>query len=237
MLFVISFVKQLLRRNLNFERSFIRLQCFVTSSSKMAQQTLIENLLKLPQVRIKDPERVSGIFKEIIEGNSAKLQVISDFDQTLTKDHENGEKCPTTFGIFHSVPELPKSYNDQSVALYHKYHAIEVHPDMTIEEKTPYMEMWYKDSEKLLHGADVTYESLKSHVDSSKTCFRDGSADIFNALKKAEVPVLVFSAGVGDVVRHTLQKHKMLLENVRIISNFLCWDTDSGKLDGFKVYK
>jgi len=202
--------------------------------NEMAQK-LIDGLLKLPQVRIKDPDYLLGVFKEIIEGNSEKLQVISDFDQTLTKDHEDGERCLTTFGIFHSVPQLPDGYSSQSTALYHKYHPFEVHPELTVEEKTPYMVQWYKESEQLLAGADVTSDGLKSHVYSSKTCFRDGSVDIFNALKKAEVPVLVFSAGVGDVVHHALQKHEMLLENVRIISNFLSWDKESGKLGGFKV--
>jgi 5'-nucleotidase len=53
--------------------------------------------------------------------------------------------------------------------------------------------------------------------------FRDGAGAMFEEMKKAEIPVLVFSAGVGDVVRVTLEKHRMLQSNVRIISNFLNW--------------
>ncbi|XP_065345865.1 7-methylguanosine phosphate-specific 5'-nucleotidase-like isoform X2 [Cloeon dipterum] len=195
---------------------------------------LLEALIKMPQVRIKNPDYMRSVFEEFIDGNSQKLQVISDFDQTLTKDHEDGERCLTTFGIFHSTPQLPDGYCAQSEVLYHKYHPMEVHPDLSVEEKTPYMVQWYKDSEQLLFGADVSKENLKNHIYSSKTIFRDGSKDIFDALKKAGVPVLVFSAGVGDVVRHALEKHQMLLDNVRIISNFLNWDSESGKLAGFQ---
>ncbi|KAF4522008.1 hypothetical protein B566_EDAN010857 [Ephemera danica] len=136
-------------------------------------------------------------------------------------------------GIFHGIPQLPEGYQASSEELYHRFHPYEVHPDLTVEEKTPYMEQWYRESEQLIAGSNISPENVRTRVETCDTRFRDGSENMFKALKHAEVPVLVFSAGVGDVVKIALEKHGMLLPNVRIISNFLHWD-DKGKLSGFQ---
>lgn len=60
---------------------------------------------------------------------------------------------------------------------------------------------------------------------------RDGSQKMFQKLKDADVPVLVFSAGLGDVVSSVLQHNEVLYSNVHVISNFLKFD--GPKLDGF----
>lgn len=44
---------------------------------------------------------------------------------------------------------------------------------------------------------------------------------MLQSLQAAEVPVLVFSAGLGDSVSAVLRYHNALLPNVHIISNYL----------------
>ena len=39
---------------------------------------------------------------------------------------------------------LPSSYSEQALAMEYHYYPIEIHPDMSIEEKTPYMVEWYE---------------------------------------------------------------------------------------------
>lgn len=45
------------------------------------------------------------------------------------------------------------------------------------------------------------------------------------------VPVLIFSAGLGDSIQAVLQHEKVLLPNVKLVSNFLKYK--NGMLDGF----
>jgi hypothetical protein len=44
---------------------------------------------------------------------------------------------------------------------------------------------------------------------------------MLQSLQAAQVPVLVFSAGLGDSVSAVLRYHNMLLPNIHIISNYL----------------
>lgn len=45
-----------------------------------------------------------------------------------------------------------------------------------------------------------------------------------------DVPILVFSAGLGDVVRLSLQQQGALLDNVTVLSNFIEYDKEVGAL-------
>ena len=51
--------------------------------------------------------------------------------------------------------------------------------------------------------------------------YREGTNTMLQSLQTAGVPVLVFSAGLGDSVSAVLKYHNALLPNVHIISNYL----------------
>ena len=50
-------------------------------------------------VHIKDPGRVEEIICGLIKGGAAKLQIITDFDMTLSRFSYNGKRCPTCHNI------------------------------------------------------------------------------------------------------------------------------------------
>lgn len=53
--------------------------------------------LKRPNVHIKNPEELEVKLNGLINGGVDKLQVVSDFDQTITKQHENGKRHMSSF--------------------------------------------------------------------------------------------------------------------------------------------
>jgi hypothetical protein len=55
---------------------------------------------------------------------------------------------------------------------------------------------------------------------------------MLQSLLKAQVPVLVFSAGLGDCVSAVLKYHNVLLPNIHIISNYLRFNGD--QVNGFQ---
>lgn len=61
---------------------------------------------------------------------------------------------------------------------------------------------------------------------------RDGTDECFQLLSAAQVPVLVFSAGLGDVVKSFMTLRGLLTENVHIISNF--FKIVDGKIVGYQ---
>lgn len=48
------------------------------------------------------------------------------------------------------------------------------------------------------------------------TDLRDGTKELFAKLNNAEVPVLVFSAGLGDVVEAVLRHQGVLFDNMKV---------------------
>ncbi len=53
-----------------------------------------------------------------------------------------------------------------------------------------------------------------------------------NDLDDVKVPILIFSAGVGDVIDEALKQHDVMKPNVKVISNYMTYDAQ-GKLIKF----
>lgn len=45
-------------------------------------------------------------------------------------------------------------------------------------------------------------------------------------LNQANIPILVFSAGVGDVIDEALRHHNLMHDNVKVISNYMNYDAN-----------
>lgn len=57
-------------------------------------------------------------------------------------------------------------------------------------------------------------------------CIRDGTEPMMKLLHRHNVPVLVFSAGLGDSVISLMRQSGVYLPNVKVVSNFLQYDKD-----------
>lgn len=160
------------------------------------------------------------------------LQVVTDFDLTLTKQHVNGKSVLSSFGIFSKCKQLPESYTKESGRLYKKYRPIEIDPNLSVEEKTKAMTEWMIATNHILKGIPFDPEEIPVVSEIYGANLRDGTKELFKKLYHANVPVLVFSAGLGDVVESILRHQGVLFDNVKIISNFLKYE--NGKLEGFQ---
>lgn len=101
--------------------------------------------------RIKDPVKVEQKLTELVRGGTRKLQVISDFDHTITKQGiVNGRKVESSFGILDSCKSLPKSYIEKSKNLYLKYRPMEVDPKLPLDIKIGYMVDWWSQTSENL---------------------------------------------------------------------------------------
>ncbi|XP_012279752.1 7-methylguanosine phosphate-specific 5'-nucleotidase [Orussus abietinus] len=189
-------------------------------------------VLKLPHVYMKDEAQVLRTINRMIEAGSDKLQVITDFDLTCTKQHVNGKPVLTSFGIFGKCTQLPVTYAVESKKLYKKYRPIEIDPELSVNNKTEAMNEWMVAAEKLLCGFEFDSKELAEVAKKYGTALRDGTKDLFEKLFEAKVPILVFSAGLGDVVEAVLKDQDVLFKNVKVISNFLKYD--GRKLNGFQ---
>ena len=71
---------------------------------------------------------------------------------------------------------------------------------MTVDEKVPHMITWWKEANKQLQKSGLKKHMFRDMVKISNLELRDGTNDMFVSLSRAEVPILLLSAGVGDLV-------------------------------------
>ncbi|KOX75971.1 Cytosolic 5'-nucleotidase 3, partial [Melipona quadrifasciata] len=159
-------------------------------------------------------------------------QIVTDFDLTLTKQHVNGKKVLSSFGIFSKCKQLPETYAKESSRLYQKYRPIEIDPNLSVEIKTEAMTEWMIAAEEILKGIPFNPNEIPEISNMYEMYLRDGTKELLKKLHLAKVPVLVFSAGLGDIVEAILKSQGILFDNVKIISNFLKYE--DGKLAGFQ---
>ncbi|XP_068615756.1 cytosolic 5'-nucleotidase 3-like isoform X2 [Brachionichthys hirsutus] len=184
-------------------------------------------------VHMRDPERVEQIICDLIKGGASKLQVITDFDMTLSKFAVNGKRCPTCHNIIDNCKLVTDECRQKLLQLKNKYYPIEIDPHLTTEEKFPFIVEWYFNSHKLLVEQRLERGKLSEVVRESDAALRDGFEQFFQRLQQHDVPVFIFSAGLGDVLEEILHQAGVYHPNVKVVSNFMDFD-DDGILRGFK---
>lgn len=108
-------------------------------------------ILNRRNCKIKNPDKVEQILNEIIKGGSNELQVVTDFDFTLTKQKTtDGKPVLSSFGMFNKCKSLPRTFLTESKKLYEKYRNIEICPKIPQEEKRKHMIDWWNLSGDLL---------------------------------------------------------------------------------------
>ncbi|XP_009983634.1 PREDICTED: LOW QUALITY PROTEIN: 7-methylguanosine phosphate-specific 5'-nucleotidase-like, partial [Tauraco erythrolophus] len=137
--------------------------------------------------------------------------VISDFDMTLSRFVRNGRRCPTSHNILDNSRVISEDGKKKLKDLLHYYYPIEIDPNRTLEEKRPLMVEWWTRAHELL----------------------DGFNELFDQLHKYNVPLFIFSAGVGDILEEIIRQANVFYSNVNVVSNYMDFD-DNGVLTRFK---
>jgi len=150
-----------------------------------------------------------------------QLKVI-DFDHTLTKTKDDeGKSLDCSWGVMDNSPRLPASYTKECNALRSKYLPIELDPTLSIEEKMPHIIEWYSEANKILQKSKVRKEFFPEMVAASSLQFRNETNEMFDHLAKIHVPILILSAGLGDIIQEAISQKGLNYPNVKVASNFL----------------
>ncbi|KHJ95314.1 HAD hydrolase, family IE [Oesophagostomum dentatum] len=207
-----------------------------------------------PNVMMRDREAVERKLKIMVEGGKQKLmvglenrrsievvkdkssfQVISDFDYTLSRfEDSRGARCWTTHGVFdHCAMEVDPMLADKFQTLRAKYFPIEFDPKLSLEQKIPYMEEWWNKSHNHIVSARFSKPTIENFVRNSKIILRDQAEVMLQRLHHLGVPLVVFSAGIGNIIEMFLQqKFGQMPANVHIISNMMNFN-DKGVVVSF----
>ena len=163
----------------------------------------------------------------------SNLHIISDFDKTLTKAYVNGNKHQSSYALLRDYGYLPEEYSQKARAEWSHFYPIESDPSLSVEEKIPHMEQWWKNHWTLLVEYAIKEEQLRQIVKDGKVSPRYELNSFFEVINANNIPTLIFSAGMGNIIQIFLENEGYFKDNVHIISNFLIME--NGVASDFKT--
>lgn len=185
------------------------------------------------KIIVTDEKKVSEIKARLRADGAAKLQVVSDFDKTLTSCFVDGQKIVSLISILRDEHYLTPDYSAQAQALYDKYHPIEIDPNISLEEKKAKMQEWWTIHYDLLVKSGLSKSDLKKVTESKRLALRPGAAELLDFFHEQQIPLVILSAaGLGsETISLYLERNGLLYDNIFIASNKFIWD-EGGKVKG-----
>lgn len=159
--------------------------------------------------------------------NKSNIYVFMDYDKTITSN-KSEDSWDTIANRKVMGEELANGLN----GYYQKYGPIELDYTINIEEKEKYIIEWYQKCMELYYTYHLTKEKLKQCIDNSNLELRNGVKDFLFKLYKNNIPVIILSAGIGNVIEQFLKKEECFYDNMTIISNFIKFH-ENGKMIKF----
>ncbi|UMM22231.1 hypothetical protein L5515_003551 [Caenorhabditis briggsae] len=204
-------------------------ECIEQLKKTDAVPLLMNWLLGQESIVCSDPTTVAAKLRKMVVGGAGKTVVISDFDYTLSRfANGSGERLSTTHGVFDdNVMRLKPELGQKFVDLKNKYYPIEFCPKLTMEEKIPHMEKWWGTSHSLIVNEKFSKHTIQDFVRQSRIVFKDGAEDFIQSLDAHNIPLVIFSAGIGNIIEYFLeQKLGAIPRNTHFISNMILFDED-----------
>ena len=138
-----------------------------------------------------------------------KLYIITDFDHTLTtKDSQN---C---WSVLSEIPNIDKDYIIKSKNNHKFYFQIEQNDSIEYKIKNKLMKRWYENHIDLL----IKYNFKKTDFD--QLCYnelftlRNGVKDFLQFAYKKQIPIIIVSAGITDIIENVLKSYNCFYNNI-----------------------
>ena len=162
-----------------------------------------------------------------------KLHVVSDFDRTLTRCFFDGRKIPSAIALIREGGYLTQDYPKKAFALFDTYHPFETDDSLDYGFRSDKMQEWWETHEKLLVRSGMHKKVIDDILERYPKMFREGTIQFLDYLSSHNVPLLIFSSGIGNLIEGYLKKENRFTSNVHILSNMFDFNPE-GYAIGYK---
>lgn len=182
----------------------------------------------MKDIIITDNKKFDEIIKNFYKDWIDNIQIISDFDRTLTYSRVNWEKHPSLISVLRREKILWEEYSKEAYNLYNYYEPIERNPKISMEQKKSEMLNWREKHLKLLVKSWLKKQDIEKVVSSWIITLRDWVDKLLGLTKKQSIPFTIISAsGLWyDSIYLYLKNKNLMYDNISIISNNFLWDED-----------
>ena len=154
--------------------------------------------------------------------------LVFDFDRTLTRGSSE-----TSWSVIEKSDLINQEYIIQSRKLYDYYRKIEIDNSIDNNLKIKLMNEWIERQIELLSYYGVNerlFTKLTSGINKIK--FRIGLDTFLKEINELNIPVIIISAGLGNIVKESLKQNNCLYENITIFSNMITFKNGNVEIDG-----
>ena len=160
---------------------------------------------------------------KLYNSDCKSLQVISDFDWTLTyiKDKKTNETIPGIISILYNKWYLSKEYSKKAKDLENIYIPIERNEEIPLEIRKEKMIEWRWRHEELLINSWLKKVHIDSVINSNIIQFRNWYDKFFQLLNEKNIPITIFFFFLFGTyaISWFLKKSNINFNNIYIISN------------------
>ena len=185
-------------------------------------------------ILIPNPQSYITKRQQLIAAGPTALQVISDFDHTLSSF-----TSLSSHGTLEHSSELPVDYMPKVQALFDHYYPIEMDHSISRQQKEAAMVEWWEAAHALLleyrFNRSFITAAVQQAITQNKLTYRPGASATIHYCHRHAIPLLVFSAGLGDTISEFMRQSGTKLSNVDVVSNFMRFDESTGTLVAFEA--
>ncbi|CAL8108170.1 unnamed protein product [Calicophoron daubneyi] len=173
---------------------------------------------------IYDQSRCADKLKKIALEGCDKLQIISDFDYTISVFREGHKQFMTTHESIEMHPKMRRSTIDKLRCLRAKYLPAETDASIPSDVVFSMLASWWHQSNEILSSEPITRKMISEVEQFAPIAIRKDFAPFVNYLHELEIPLTIFSAGLGDVIAQLLRNALVPMDKISIISNFMLFN-------------
>lgn len=172
--------------------------------------------------------------KDLFSDGADQVQVVADFDGTLTKEYFEGKPTPSLISVLRDQPGyLSPEYQAAGHQLATQYKPFERDAALDLPTRKAKMTEWWGKHKQLLIDSGIKREHLQQLAQSKFIQWRPGATEFLGLMKKLNIPVVILSAsGIGEVIEIYCQAQKVDSSNMHYLVNKFVWDKE-GHAVGF----
>ena len=153
---------------------------------------------------------------------------IIDFDRTLTTGASDASMgiIPTFLG-----GECLK----ERLKIYEYYRPLELDYTIDEKEKRNIMKKWANTTFTLLSKYLTSEEIIENSLENANLHLRIGVKNFLKDMYEKSIPLVIMSAGIGNLIKRFLEKQGVLYDNIILISNFFEFKGDKSYINTEKI--
>lgn len=167
--------------------------------------------------------------EKIKELGNENLIILSDFDDTITKAfREDNSRASNSFSVYPNHPHLlSEDYVKETNELFDIYYPIEQDPNKSFEEKEKIVVKWWEKEFELYKKYGFTENTIHEIIEKKLLELKEKTPEFFDITKENNIPLVIVSAGIYNIIHSFLDSVKKDYENIHVIANQFEFDADN----------